>query len=73
MVGDAVNAIGYRMRQYETQPGATDRALEECKRTLAEMLRTRSNPVIALLQCRRRLRAVEVDRTQVKPKVAVIG
>jgi predicted nucleotide-binding protein (sugar kinase/HSP70/actin superfamily) len=73
MVGDAVNAIGYRMRPYETQPGATDRALEECKRTLAEMLRTRSNPVIALLQCRRRLRAVEVDRTQVKPKVAVIG
>ncbi|MBP6608110.1 MAG: 2-hydroxyglutaryl-CoA dehydratase [Deltaproteobacteria bacterium] len=73
MVGDAVNAIGYRMRPYETQPGATDRALEECKRTLAEMLRTRSNPVVALLQCRRRLRAVEVDRTQVKPKVAVIG
>ncbi|MBL9045189.1 MAG: 2-hydroxyglutaryl-CoA dehydratase [Myxococcales bacterium] len=73
MVGDAVNAIGYRMRPYETQQGATDRALEDCKRTLAEMLRTRSNPVVALLQCRRMLRSVEVDRTQVKPKVAVIG
>jgi predicted nucleotide-binding protein (sugar kinase/HSP70/actin superfamily) len=73
MVGDAVNAIGYRLRPYETQPGATDRALEDCKRTLAQMLRTRSNPVVALLQCRRRLRAVEVDRTQIKPKVAVIG
>ena len=73
MVGDAVNAIGYRMRPYETEPGTTDRALGECKRTLAEMLRTRSNPVVALLTCRRILRAVAVDRTQVKPKVAVIG
>ncbi len=73
MVGDAVNAIGYRLRPYEKQPGATDRALEECKQTLAHMLRDRSNPVVALLQCRRTLRAIEVDRTQVKPKVAVIG
>ncbi len=73
MVGDAVNAIGYRMRPYETEQGTTDRALGECKRTLAEMLRTRSNPVVALLTCRRILRAVAVDRTQVKPKVAVIG
>jgi len=73
MVGDAVNAIGYRMRPYETEQGTTDRALGECKRTLAEMLRNRSNPVVALLTCRRILRAVTVDRTQVKPKVAVIG
>jgi predicted nucleotide-binding protein (sugar kinase/HSP70/actin superfamily) len=73
MVGDAVNAIGYRMRPYETEPGTTDRALGECKRTLAAMLRNRSNPVVALLTCRRILRAVTVDRTQVKPKVAVIG
>ena len=73
MVGDAVNAIGYRMRPYELEKGTTDRALEESKRTLAEMLRTRSNPLVALLNCRRILRAVAVDRTQVKPKVAVIG
>ena len=73
MVGDAVNAIGYRMRPYELEKGTTDRALEESKRTLAEMLRTRSNPLVALLKCRRILRAVAVDRTQVKPKVAVIG
>ncbi len=73
MVGDAVNAIGYRMRPYETEQGTTDRALGECKRTLAAMLRTRSNPLVALLACRRILRAVAVDRTQVKPKVAVIG
>ena len=73
MVGDAVNAIGYRMRPYETEQGTTDRALGECKRTLAAMLRNRSNPLVALLTCRRILRAVAVDRTQVKPKVAVIG
>ncbi len=74
MVGDAVNAIGYRMRPYETEQGTTDRALGECKRTLAEMLRNRSNPVVALLTCRRILVPLPQSiRTQVKPKVAVIG
>ena len=31
VAGDVLNAIGYRIRPYEVEPGATDRALEECK------------------------------------------
>jgi len=73
MAGDALNAIGYRMRPYEKEQGATDRALEECKRILHEMFEKRSNLLVALLRCRRVLRAVDVDRTAIKPKVAVIG
>jgi len=73
MAGDALNAIGYRMRPYEKVKGTTDRVLEECKGILRDAFEARSNIVTALLKCRRLLRAVEVDRTQIKPKVAVIG
>ncbi len=73
MVGDALNAIGYRMRPYEVEKGATDKALHECKQLLYKTFHERTNLALALIKCRRILRAVEVDRSQIKPKVAVIG
>ena len=36
IAGDVLNLIGYRIRPYEIEPGATDRALEDCKRILAD-------------------------------------
>ncbi len=71
--GDALNAIGYRMRPYEVVPGATDKALEACKRTIHGALMERTNIMVALIKCRAILRNVAVDRTRVKPKVSVIG
>ena len=73
MAGDVINAIGYRMRPYELVPGATDKALEECKAILHDTLKARGNILFALLKVRRVLRKVEVDRTRVKPRVSVIG
>jgi predicted nucleotide-binding protein (sugar kinase/HSP70/actin superfamily) len=73
MAGDAVNAIGYRIRPYEKEKGATDRALETCKTILHDAFEQRTNLLKALIKVRRVLRTVDVDRTQVKPKVAVIG
>lgn len=73
IAGDVVNAVGYRIRPYEVEPGATDRALEACKAVLAEALRQRRSVLVALWRCRRLLNAVEVDRLQPKPKVMVIG
>jgi predicted nucleotide-binding protein (sugar kinase/HSP70/actin superfamily) len=73
MVGDVLNAIGYRMRPYEKEKGATDRALDECKRITHDALAQRKNILWALLRCRAILRNVEVDRTLSKPKVSVIG
>ena len=73
MVGDALNAIGYRMRPYEKQKGATDRAVEECKQLFYKTFQERTNLLVALVKARRILGSVEVDRTQIKPKVAVIG
>ena len=32
LIGDVLNALGYRIRPYEVEPGATDRALETRKK-----------------------------------------
>ncbi len=78
VVGDAINAIGYRMRPYEKVKGSTDKALEEVKTLMRDTLRLQtkipmSSLPMALIKARRILRNVEVDRTMVKPKVSVIG
>jgi predicted nucleotide-binding protein (sugar kinase/HSP70/actin superfamily) len=73
VVGDAINAMGYRMRPYEKEKGSTDKALEEVKRLMHETFLQRKNLLWALVKARRIFRNVEVDRTIIKPKVAVIG
>jgi len=75
LVGDAVNVLGYRLRPYEVEPGATDRALTAAKAHLVKAFRER-RPLalaLALLRARRELSRVKVDRTRVKPKAALIG
>lgn len=73
LAGDALNAVGYRIRPYEVEPGSTDRALEECKQVLREALERRSHLILPLLRCRRILAKVAVNRLQPKPKVSIIG
>ncbi|CAN7510699.1 hypothetical protein LJR084_003655 [Variovorax sp. LjRoot84] len=73
MAGDVLNAIGYRLRPYETVPGATDAALERCKALLHDALARRGSVAVALWRCRRLLHQVAVDRLKVKPKVCIIG
>lgn len=73
VAGDVLNAMGYRMRPYEQVPGATDAALDRCKALLHDALGDRSSMLAALWKCRRLLAAVALDRSQVKPKVSVIG
>jgi len=40
-LGDLLNEVGYQIRPYETEPGATDRALAECMRIVGEAVRGR--------------------------------
>ena len=72
-VGDILNAIVYRTRPYEITPGATDRALGECRKILCEALRAGRSVLRALARCRKVIGRVEVDRLQPKPKVTIIG
>lgn len=76
IVGDVLNALSYRVRPYETTPGATDRALAEAR---TRLIRTFETPgalkhlPLDILAIRRAFGAIEVDRTVLKPKVAIIG
>ncbi len=73
LAGDVLNLLGYRIRPYEVTPGATDAALAECRRICQQALRNRRSVLLALSRCRAVLGRVEVDRSRVKPKVAIIG
>jgi predicted nucleotide-binding protein (sugar kinase/HSP70/actin superfamily) len=73
LTGDALNALGYRIRPYEVEKGATDRALDASKKIISHALENRTNFLVALYKVRREMAAVKVDRTIAKPKVAIIG
>jgi hypothetical protein len=73
IAGDVLNLIGYRMRPYEVTEGATDRAIAECKAILMKTFSDKASVTAALYKCRRILAKVEVDRTQPKPVVSIIG
>ena len=73
LIGDVLNAIGYRIRPYEVVEGATNKALERCKKLLYDTFSERKSIIKALYQCRKILATVKVNRTVVKPKVSIIG
>jgi predicted nucleotide-binding protein (sugar kinase/HSP70/actin superfamily) len=73
IIGDVLNALMYRIRPYEIQAGATDQAVAECRAVVSEALERRQSLIVAVYRCRRILARVAVDRTRVKPRVAIIG
>ncbi len=73
MLGDIINAMGYRMRPYEVTPGDTDRALADTKALLTDTIAHGRSVISALRKCRRIFDAVPLNMWQVKPKVTVIG
>ncbi len=73
LIGDAVNALGYRIRPYEVELGATDRAIENSKRIIAQAFETKTSIAMALYKVRKELGRVKVDRLKVKPRVGIIG
>ncbi len=73
LIGDALNALGYRLRPYEVEAGATDRALETSKGIIAQAFENNTSLVRALFSVRKTMGAVKLDRTKVKPRVGIIG
>jgi hypothetical protein len=73
IAGDVINGIGYRLRPYEVVPGATDEACEAAKKICYEALLNKKSILMALMKSKELFKKVEVDRTRVKPKVAIIG
>jgi predicted nucleotide-binding protein (sugar kinase/HSP70/actin superfamily) len=71
--GDVINALGYRLRPYEVNPGDTDKAIDQAKKIIYDALKSQSNILLALWKCKPLFEAVKVDRTLPKPKVSIIG
>jgi predicted nucleotide-binding protein (sugar kinase/HSP70/actin superfamily) len=73
IAGDVLNLLSYRIRPYEVEAGATDRAVEEAKNIIHATLSAQRNILPALYKAGKVLRAVEVDRAQPKAKVSILG
>jgi predicted nucleotide-binding protein (sugar kinase/HSP70/actin superfamily) len=73
IAGDILNGIGYRLRPYELEPGATDKAIKEAKQICYDALLEGRSILRALLKARPLFEAIAIDRTAPKPKVAIIG
>lgn len=71
--GDVLNALGYRIRPYEVEPGATNRALEEAKKIIYAALYERTNVFLALRKAKKVLEQVKVDKLRPRAKTSIIG
>jgi predicted nucleotide-binding protein (sugar kinase/HSP70/actin superfamily) len=73
IAGDVINGMGYRLRPFEVEVGATDRALDKIKRDVFDALSNHRSVLMALLRGRRALAAVRCDWTRPAPRVSIIG
>lgn len=72
-IGDILNILGYRIRPYEVEPGATDQVLRECRQKFYDAFLNKRSLIPVLLSCKKAIQAIKVDWTKIKPKVSVIG
>ncbi len=73
VAGDVLNLMGYRLRPYEIESGATDRAMKQCKNILIAAFEQQKSILRTLWRCRQILEKVQVNWLKVKPKVSIIG
>jgi predicted nucleotide-binding protein (sugar kinase/HSP70/actin superfamily) len=71
--GDVINALAYRIRPFEVERGATNKAVLDSKKILYRALYEKTNIFAALLRCRREFAKVKVDKLRPRAKVAIIG
>ena len=73
LIGDILNILGYKMRPYELEVGATDDALEQCYTAISQAFLEKKNLTKTLWKCRSYLSQVKLNPLQPKPKVMVMG
>ncbi len=75
LIGDVLNMLSYRIRPYEVVKGSANEAIEASKKLIHDAFASPDSRSLlwALLQTRRNLMNVKVDRTRVLPKVSIIG
>jgi len=73
IIGDILNALGYRIRPYECHKDEVNRVLDAGKKNICRSLEKGKNISRDLIKLRRQLKKVKLNRLQVKPKVFVTG
>src|SRR5882672_5672162 len=73
IAGDVINGMGYRLRPFEVEAGATDRAIEKTKRWVNDALVDGGSVLAALIRGRHELAKVKLDWTRPAPRVSIIG
>lgn len=73
LLGDILNARMYAIRPYEVNVGETDRVIADCQDDLEDTLKRRKSLLAAARRCRKRLDAIVVDHSVIKPRVSIIG
>jgi predicted nucleotide-binding protein (sugar kinase/HSP70/actin superfamily) len=71
--GDVLNGMGYRLRPFEVEPGATDRAFQKAKGYIHDALANQTSVLVALWKSRQEFAKVKCDWTRPAPRVAIIG
>ena len=73
LAGDVINGMGYRLRPFEVEAGATDRAIENTKRYVHDALVDGKSVLAALIRGKREFAQVKLDWTRPAPRVSIIG
>jgi predicted nucleotide-binding protein (sugar kinase/HSP70/actin superfamily) len=73
LAGDVINGMGYRLRPFEVETGATDRAIENTKRYVHDALVEGRSVLAALMRGKREFAQVKLDWTRPAPRVSIIG
>ncbi len=73
IIGDIVNILGYRIRPYELVKGETNQVIANVREIISDAFVHRKSLTRALKECRELFSKIKVDRSIVKPKVAIIG
>src|SRR5215831_17010472 len=73
LAGDVINGMGYRLRPFEVEPGATDAAIEKTKQWVNDALVGGGSVLAALWRGRREFARIKLDWTRPAPRVSIIG
>ncbi|HVR62995.1 MAG TPA: 2-hydroxyglutaryl-CoA dehydratase [Polyangia bacterium] len=73
IAGDVINGMGYRLRPFEVEAGATDAVIEQTKKYVYDALVEGRSVLAALLRGRRAFAKIALDWTRPAPRVSIIG
>jgi predicted nucleotide-binding protein (sugar kinase/HSP70/actin superfamily) len=73
VAGDVINGMGYRLRPFEIETGATDRAIATTKKLVHDALVDGHSVLMALMKGKREFAKIACDWTRPAPRVSIIG